>query len=375
MSLSTKLTTLISSIRINTTFPGEPEQTSSGRRSSLRWSYATPKFNKTPEEMLAELPDVYPTLVNCATFAKLGYRPLKNGETVTWDLEPYLASLSSRLVTSLDVLEVFTLDGVTMFIGKNDSLKSIIVGFKAKLDLADQPVDYTPLSKKNAMSGIKVLSSFQTALTSLESTYQIVDAVKSTLERFPSFKLFIVGHSIGGSLAALFGFEAQAMGWNPSVITFGSPKLGYDSTPTAYLKKLVTLFGITSDVIDKADMNRHLSDSSKSFFINVESMGDVMPKLPLGKYQKLGGVPFTLKTVDPNYPQFLYTQDVDYRLNSRSALRAGLRFNKGLRKSAVSLDERLLDLLDGETYDVVDLIKAGDNNLYFVEMAASKGKL
>jgi hypothetical protein len=93
--------------------------------------------------------------------------------------------------------------------------------------------------------------------------------------------------------------------------------LGYDTNPTTYLKKIVTLFDITTDSIDRADTSKNLNNKRYGFFVNVEAVGDLISAL-----NKQVGT--------SDYPQFLYTQDVDYRLNSRVAKRQGLRYNKGV---------------------------------------------
>lgn len=36
----------------------------------------------------------------------------------------------------------------------------------------------------------------------------------------------LVGHSLGGAVAALAGIEVQLRGWRPQVTTFGEPKVG-----------------------------------------------------------------------------------------------------------------------------------------------------
>jgi hypothetical protein len=369
----TKLSALEQTFESETKFIGEPEQTNEGRRSSLRWSYATPKFNKTGEEMLKELPNVYPTLVNCANYSKLAYdASLSTGthEMIkTKDMKYFEKQFPEQIVSKLDVLKVFKVGGVLAYIGRSSIAQSVIVSFKADLDLGTPAVDYKSLTNVDALKGLKVLSSLQEALAQLEKFFHIIDTVKDTLKENP-YKLFIVGHSTGGSLASLFGFEAQNLGLNPSVITFGAPKLGYDTNPTTYLKKIVTLFDITSDSIDRADMSKNLNNKRYGFFVNVEAVGDLISALPVGPYQRLGGIPFFIKQVGTSdYPQFLYTQDVDYRLNSRVAKRQGLRYNKGVEDSKDSLDAKLLKLLGQvDSPEMNDIIKSNGtkNDYYFI---------
>lgn len=381
--LISQVSSLSSKIQSETKFLGEPEQTSEGRRASSRWSYATPKFSKSKEEMLKDLPTAYPAVVNCANFSKLAYKPLSQGKS--YDLidgdsnaKMFKDVFGSKVDDELTVLESFTDKSVSGYLGKVDSSKSIVVAFKAGLELLTSSTsDYKPLTKANPhLSGLKVMSTLQDSLSALESKFAIVETLKSTMDKYSGYKLYIVGHSVGGSIAALFGFEAQNLGYKPTIVTFGAPKVGTDTTPSNYLKKIVKLFEILSDVIDKADMFEHITSSKFAVFINVETVGDVVPTLPLS-FQKLGGVPFFLKDVAPDYPQFLYTQDVDYRLNSRSAIRQGSRYNKGLVDSGASLENKLKELFESvEDYSLEEVAKSSKKADYLVSFETTlKSKL
>ncbi|TVY81187.1 Lipase A [Lachnellula suecica] len=44
--------------------------------------------------------------------------------------------------------------------------------------------------------------------------------------QYPSYDLSLVGHSLGGAVAALAGLECEALGWEPTVTTFGEPRVG-----------------------------------------------------------------------------------------------------------------------------------------------------
>jgi len=45
-------------------------------------------------------------------------------------------------------------------------------------------------------------------------------------EKYPSYRLDLVGHSLGGAVAGLAGLEFDALGWTPTVTTFGEPRVG-----------------------------------------------------------------------------------------------------------------------------------------------------
>lgn len=54
----------------------------------------------------------------------------------------------------------------------------------------------------------------------------IIPHVEEALERYPDYKLVLVGHSLGGAVATIAALEFQARGYEPVVTTFGEPRLG-----------------------------------------------------------------------------------------------------------------------------------------------------
>jgi hypothetical protein len=54
----------------------------------------------------------------------------------------------------------------------------------------------------------------------------ILPHVTQALEKHPSYKLVLVGHSLGGAIATLAGLDFKARGWDPYVTTFGEPRIG-----------------------------------------------------------------------------------------------------------------------------------------------------
>ncbi|KIW72556.1 hypothetical protein PV04_00739 [Phialophora macrospora] len=54
----------------------------------------------------------------------------------------------------------------------------------------------------------------------------VIPHVETALRDYPGYKLVLVGHSLGGAVAALASLEMQARGWDPYVTTFGEPRIG-----------------------------------------------------------------------------------------------------------------------------------------------------
>ena len=55
---------------------------------------------------------------------------------------------------------------------------------------------------------------------------EILPQLEEAIKKYPSHQLTLVGHSLGGAVAALAAMEFEARGWNPKVTTFGEPRIG-----------------------------------------------------------------------------------------------------------------------------------------------------
>lgn len=54
----------------------------------------------------------------------------------------------------------------------------------------------------------------------------ILPHLRVLVYRYPDYSLTLVGHSLGGAVAALASLDFQSRGWNPKVTTFGEPRIG-----------------------------------------------------------------------------------------------------------------------------------------------------
>lgn len=54
----------------------------------------------------------------------------------------------------------------------------------------------------------------------------IVPHLEYLREKYPDHELHLVGHSLGGAVAALAGLEFEGKGWHPHITTFGEPRVG-----------------------------------------------------------------------------------------------------------------------------------------------------
>lgn len=90
--------------------------------------------------------------------------------------------------------------------------------------------EYTPYpSKGHGISGDKCEGCMVHVgfLRSWTVTEEIIgDVVAQLVQDYPDYELVLVGHSLGGAVAALAGLDFEARGWKPTVTTFGEPRVG-----------------------------------------------------------------------------------------------------------------------------------------------------
>ena len=55
---------------------------------------------------------------------------------------------------------------------------------------------------------------------------RILPQLKEVIQRYPDYQVTLVGHSLGGAVAAIAALDFEARGWKPQVTTFGEPRIG-----------------------------------------------------------------------------------------------------------------------------------------------------
>lgn len=60
----------------------------------------------------------------------------------------------------------------------------------------------------------------------LNTRETVLPHVSEALQKHPDYEVTLVGHSLGGAVAALAGLEMRLKGWDPLVTTFGEPMVG-----------------------------------------------------------------------------------------------------------------------------------------------------
>ncbi|KAL8661022.1 MAG: hypothetical protein Q9202_005953 [Teloschistes flavicans] len=97
---------------------------------------------------------------------------------------------------------------------------------------------------------------------------EVIDQVGELLNRYPDHRLTVVGHSLGGAVAALASLDFHAKGWGPQITTFGEPKIGNE----ALMKYL-----------DQAFLDPSQSRENQTYR-RVTHVDDPVPLLPLSEW-------------------------------------------------------------------------------------------
>jgi hypothetical protein len=98
----------------------------------------------------------------------------------------------------------------------------------------------------------------------------ILPLVLKAHEEYPDYAVTVVGHSLGGAVAAFAGLEFIARGLRPTVTTFGEPRIG-NTAMAEYLDKRFRL-------------GDHHTDANHRAFRRVTHVGDPVPLLPLNEW-------------------------------------------------------------------------------------------
>ncbi|CZT42845.1 related to triacylglycerol lipase [Rhynchosporium secalis] len=100
----------------------------------------------------------------------------------------------------------------------------------------------------------------------------ILPHIKTLHAQYPAYKVHLVGHSLGGAVAALAGLEMQSLGHEPIVTTFGEPRVG-NSGLRNYIDGV---FGLSEEEKEK--------DLKSGRYRRVTHVDDPVPLLPLHEW-------------------------------------------------------------------------------------------
>ncbi|KAF7194944.1 Lipase A [Pseudocercospora fuligena] len=102
----------------------------------------------------------------------------------------------------------------------------------------------------------------------LNTRNQILPDLQTQLFTHPQYRLTLVGHSLGGAVAALAGLDLLARGYDPIITTFGEPRVGN----VGLAKYLDERFNVGGKIPE---------DDTKLRYRRVTHVDDPVPLLPL----------------------------------------------------------------------------------------------
>ncbi|KAJ5534942.1 hypothetical protein N7527_001196 [Penicillium freii] len=107
----------------------------------------------------------------------------------------------------------------------------------------------------------------------LHTRTEIIPAISVLRQKYPDYAITLVGHSLGGAVAALAGLEMRLKGWDATVTTFGEPMIGN----AAFAAFLDEQFGFGDGIsIPPLEGGRR--------FRRVTHIRDPVPMLPLAEW-------------------------------------------------------------------------------------------
>ncbi|KAI9759416.1 MAG: hypothetical protein M4579_002330 [Chaenotheca gracillima] len=101
----------------------------------------------------------------------------------------------------------------------------------------------------------------------------VIHHIETLTKKYPDYQIVLVGHSLGGAVAALAGLEIHRMGHTPHITTFGEPRVGN----AALVKYIDSRFAVASG--EGADAREN-----KSKYYRVTHVDDPVPLLPLTEW-------------------------------------------------------------------------------------------
>ncbi|KAI9839646.1 MAG: hypothetical protein M1819_002272 [Sarea resinae] len=107
----------------------------------------------------------------------------------------------------------------------------------------------------------------------------ILPHLKRLVALYPDYTLVLVGHSLGGAVAALGSLDMHTRGWNPHVTTFGEPRVGNQALVEFIDAKFARPPSLERDGNERGDVQ-----TSFSSYRRVTHVDDPVPLLPLKEW-------------------------------------------------------------------------------------------
>ncbi|KAI9835612.1 MAG: hypothetical protein M1837_003701 [Sclerophora amabilis] len=108
----------------------------------------------------------------------------------------------------------------------------------------------------------------------------ILPHLEEIISRHPSYQLTLVGHSLGGAVAALASLDFHRRGWNPHVTTFGEPRVGNQGL----VDYIDARFASSDETETESDNGTTTTTTTTPTYYRVTHVDDPVPLLPLTEW-------------------------------------------------------------------------------------------
>ncbi|KAI4157306.1 MAG: hypothetical protein LQ342_008395 [Letrouitia transgressa] len=212
-------------------------------------------------------------------FAAAAYCPDNNkdkagGTKVTCPKGNSCPLVEADNVTTVIEFENSRKTDVTGFLAIDTTKSLIILSFRGSHSLPNwrTNIRFIPVNTPNICPTCSVSRGFYESWT--EARTSVLDALKRTQASYPSYKLVVTGHSLGGAVASIAAAEIRNLGTNASLYTYGQPRIGEE------------------------EVNQFITNQNKGGNYRVTHTNDIVPKLP---GQDIPFFPFHFKHISPEY--------------------------------------------------------------------------
>ncbi|RPA97725.1 alpha/beta-hydrolase [Choiromyces venosus 120613-1] len=173
------------------------------------------------------------TLYYYAEFSAVGYCDPGNvpGTEVTCK-NNICPQVTANTVTTIIAFADTTTADTTGIVARDDTRKTITVVFRGSKSLKNWFANVRLLWKDASTfcSGCKLHSGFYNAF--IEAFPPILASVNTLRAQYPSYKIAVTGHSLGGALATITATEFRRLGYTTELYTYGAPRVGNDKFST-----------------------------------------------------------------------------------------------------------------------------------------------
>jgi len=145
------------------------------------------------------------------------------------------------------------------------------------VDLSTKPQEYAPYPGETDPTRPAPRCMNCTVHTGFYSSWNITSPViipdiEATPAAYPGYQLTLVGHSLGGAVAALAGLDFVSRGWDPMVTTFGEPRIGNK----VLMEYMDARFSTSTETDQTSDLSMR--------YRRVTHIDDPVPLLPLSEW-------------------------------------------------------------------------------------------